>query len=70
VTKPRGKPSLRSTNAGSSAHAVASRNSTNAELTRPLLNPLTLKPKPKASSNVYQGRAARTRNTIVPPAMT
>ena len=42
MTQPRGKPSLKSVNAGSRAQTVASRNSTNAELTSPLVKPLKL----------------------------
>ena len=43
VTHPRGKPTLKSVKAGSSAQTVASNNSTNAELTRLLpVNPLKL----------------------------
>ena len=39
VIHERGKPSLRSVKAGSSAHAVASRNSTKAEVTLPEVEP-------------------------------
>ena len=43
VTQPRGKPTLKSVKAGSSAQTVASNNSTNAKLTRLLpVNPLKL----------------------------
>src|SRR3712207_675469 len=69
VTQDRGKPSFSSTNAGSTAQAVASRKSTNADVTLPESKPLRLNPK-NSSPKVNHGKKARMRNSSVPPAMT
>src|SRR5687768_13543425 len=66
VIHERGKPSFSSVKAGSTAHAVARRNRTNADVTLPESKPLRLKPK-KLSPKVNHGKNARTKKTTVPP---
>src|SRR4051794_436961 len=65
VTHERGKPTLRSVNAGSSAHTDARRKRKKAVLTLPDVQPLMPTPK-----NWNQEKKLRTRNSTVPPAMT
>jgi hypothetical protein len=69
VIHERGKLSFRSTNAGRTAHAVARRKSTNADVTLLESKPLRLNPK-KSSPRVNHGKNARTKKSSVAAAMT